>query len=250
MPQDKELTILYRDNEMVVVDKPPGMLVHRNGWDPKSPTCVNSLAGKLHRRVYSIHRLDRGTSGVLVFALSPQSAKRVADAFRNREVKKGYVAVVRGHLEEPRTVDTPIRKKNGKMFPAVTHFSPLSRCVIPEPVGPYEEAWFTLVEIDLETGRRHQARRHLNYIAHPVIGDKQHGDNRNNRFFAETFGCRELLLRAVSLEFPHPSTGAPVTAFAGVPMWWRELLEAAGLLPPKELLQEANVGVGELERND
>jgi tRNA pseudouridine65 synthase len=245
MEQQKELTILYQDEEILIVDKPPGMLVHRNAWDPHAPTCVNRLAGKLQQRVYNIHRLDRGTSGVLVLALSPESAKTVADAFRDRLVSKRYTAVVRGHLDAPRTVDIPIRKKNGKAFHAVTHVTPVASTVVPEPVGPYAEAWFSLVEIGLETGRRHQARRHLNYIAHPVIGDKQHGDNRNNRFFAERFGVRELLLRAVRLEFPHPRTGAPVTAFAGLPGWWRELLRAADLHPPEEFLREPSVEIGE-----
>jgi 23S rRNA-/tRNA-specific pseudouridylate synthase len=142
-------------------------------------------------------------------------------------------------------VGIPIRKKNGKALQAVTHVTPVASTVVPEPVGPYAEAWFSLVEIGLETGRRHQARRHLNYIAHPVIGDKQHGDNRNNRFFAERFGVRELLLRAVRLEFPHPRTGAPVTAFAGLPGWWRELLRAADLHPPEEFLREPSVEIGE-----
>ncbi|MFW5976006.1 MAG: hypothetical protein ACOCRY_01865 [Alkalispirochaetaceae bacterium] len=100
------------------------------------------------------------------------------------------------------------------------------------------------MEIDLETGRRHQARRHLNYVAHPVIGDKQHGDSRNNRFFAERFGVGELLLRAVSLEFPHPRSGGTVRAFAGLPSWWKELLKGVGFDPPEELLRDPSIEVG------
>ncbi|MFP4301314.1 MAG: pseudouridine synthase [Spirochaetaceae bacterium] len=244
MEQRRELTILFQDEDILIVDKPPGMLVHRNAWDPHSPTCVNALAGMVQRRVYNIHRLDRGTSGVLVFALSQESAKAVADAFRDRLVDKRYIAVVRGHLDKPRTVDTPLREKNGKVFNAVTHVTPLSSTVVPEPIGPYEEGWFSLVEMDLETGRRHQARRHLNYVAHPVIGDKQHGDSRNNRFFAERFGVGELLLRAVSLEFPHPRSGETVRAFAGLPSWWKELLTGVGFDPPEKLLRKPSIEVG------
>lgn len=241
MQQEQGLTILYQDEEILIVDKPPGMLMHPNAWDRGSETCTNTLAVELQRRVYNTHRLDRGTSGLLVFALSPESANSVADAFRDRRVSKGYIAVVRGHLEDPRRVDTPLRKKSGKLVDAVTHVSPLAQTSVPEPLGPYQEAWFSLVEIDLETGRRHQARRHLNYIAHPVIGDKQHGDSRNNRFFAERFGVEGLMLRAMRLEFPHPKTGGPMSAFAGLPDWWREPLAKAGLHPPEALLREPSV---------
>jgi tRNA pseudouridine65 synthase len=238
--EGRNATILYRDDHILIVDKPPGLLVHPNAWDPKAPTVVHSLAGALGRRVYNVHRLDRGTSGVVVFALTRESAKALADQFKSRTVKKRYIAVVRGHLTEETLVDTPIREKNGKAFEALTRVRPLSRGVIEEPLGPFEEAWFSLVEIDLETGRRHQARRHLNYVSHPVIGDRQHGDRRNNRFFIERFGCRELLLRAITLEFNHPG-GERLRAFGGLPDWWRECLRAAGLEPPKELLREARI---------
>lgn len=179
----------------------------------------------------------------MLFALSAETARLLAESFRNREVKKRYVAVVRGHLEAALTVDTPIRNQKGKAFHAVSHVAPLAKTVIPEPIGDYAEAWFSLVEIELETGRRHQARRHLNYISHPVIGDRQHGDRRNNRFFLERFGCRELLLRAMSLEFTHPGTGQRIRAFGGLPDWWREVLGKVGVEPPERLLSEPGVTV-------
>lgn len=240
---NKDILILYQDQELLIVDKPPGMMVHRNAWAPNAPTCVNSLAGILQRRVYNVHRLDRATSGVMLFALNAETAKLLADRFRDREVEKRYVAIVRGHLEEAITVDTPIRNKKGKEFHAVSHIAPLAKTVVPEPLGDYPEAWFSLVELDLETGRRHQARRHLNYISHPVIGDRQHGDRRNNRFFSDRFGCQELLLRAISLEFTHPLTGRLVRVFGGLPHWWREPLDRVGLKPPEGLLMAPGVTV-------
>lgn len=239
--KDQELSILYQDAELLIIDKPPGMMVHRNAWEPNAPTCVNSLAGVLQQRVFNVHRLDRGTSGVMLFALSSETAKLLADRFREREVEKRYIAVVRGHLRDAVTVESPIRNKRGKEFHAVSHIAPLARTVVPRAVGDYPEAWFSLVEIGLETGRRHQARRHLNHIAHPVIGDRQHGDRRNNRFFAEHYECRELLLRATHLEFNHPISGQQVEVFGGLPDWWQEILEAIGLEPPEGLLRAVEV---------
>lgn len=241
-------TILYRDDRIVVIDKPPGVLVHRNGWEPEAPTCVHNLAGRLGRRVYNVHRLDRGTSGILVFALDGESSELLARQFRERRVEKRYIALVRGHCTETRRIDTPITDRRGRSRPAVTTVRPLSRTVVPEPVGPFSEAWFSLVELEIETGRHHQARRHLNYIAHPVIGDKQHGDSRNNRFITHRYGRGELLLRAVELRFDHPENGRRMRGFAGLPDWWRDLLHGIRLEPPRELLEEPGVRFHDSDR--
>ena len=244
---EREIRILYRDERLLLVDKPPGMMVHRNGWEPKAPSCVHNLAGILGRKILNVHRLDRATSGVMVFALDPDAADAVAAQFREREVRKRYISVVRGHLTERREINTPLKDRRGRELPARSVVVPICRTIVPEPVGAYREAWYSLVEIEIESGRRHQVRRHLSSIAHPVVGDKEHGDGKNNRLVAGRFGTGELLLRAVSLRFRHPDGEKAVYASAGLPEWWRDLLVAMEIDAPEWIEQEGRV---ELEPAD
>ncbi len=125
--------------------------------------------------------------------------------------------------------------------PSTTAVRPIARAVLHEPVGRYDEGWFTLVGVDLLTGRMHQARKHLHHIDHPVIGDKKHGDPAQNRFFAQRLGAPGLFLRAYRLRFRHPVTGLSVEACAGLSEAWIRVAAALGLEIPADLPREASV---------
>ena len=242
---DLEPRILYRDRAIVVVDKPSGLLVHPNPHERGARTCLWLLRDCLGADVHTVHRIDRGTSGLVLFAMARESASLLSAQFRDRSVAKQYLALVRGHILEPRTIDLPVPRDIGlDPVPSSSYVTPLSRAVLHEPVGRYPEGWFTLVLIDLLTGRMHQARKHLHHIDHPVIGDKKHGDRAQNRFFSERFGQAELLLRAYRLRFTHPLTGDPVQACAGFPESWLRVADSLGLEIPADLPREPFVSTG------
>ena len=233
---DLEPRILYRDEAIVLVDKPPGLLVHPNPHERGAPTCLWILRDLVGGELRTVHRIDRGTSGLVLFAVTQESASLLAAQFRERSIVKQYLAIVRGHLLAARTIDLPVPRDLGsEPVPSSTLVRPLARAVVHEPVGRYDEGWFTLVEVDLLTGRMHQARKHLHHIDHPVIGDNKHGDPAQNRFFEQRFGGRELFLRAYKLGFNHPVTGRTVEACAGLPGRWLRVAASLGLEVPVDL---------------
>lgn len=242
---EDELRILYTDDDIAIIDKPGGLIVHPNKYARREPNLVNIVGGRLQRRIYTVHRLDRGTSGLMLFTLSSEAAGELSRQFRSRAVEKDYIAVVRGHPPAEGTIDKPLRHEKGdeEERTAETRFERLATSDLDIPVGPYETAWFALVRLKLVTGRPHQARRHLRSITHPVIGDQRHGDRENNRYLWERLGGRYMLLRALRLAFDHPGTGARVTAWAGLsPVWHSALAELELALPP-ELSPSAEVTV-------
>lgn len=241
--------ILHDDDEMVIVEKPAGYLIHPNKFDPGSPTCINYLGGRLGTRIFVVHRLDRAVSGVMVFAKSRAAAKALADQFRERAVDKTYIALVRGSVEEPLVIDEPLESgaagpglaPTGEKVPATTSVRPLSTTSIDVAVGPYEESWYSLVEVHLHTGRFHQARKHLRRATHPIIGDRKHGDNKHNRYFQEQYGTRTLFLRSAELRFENPGRTTRVAARVGIPEEWVPILDDLGLAVPEQLREEPEV---------
>ena len=217
------LPVLFRDDRLLAVDKPSGLLVHR-GWGGDRVTALDLARRIAGRRVYPVHRLDRGTSGVLVFALDPEAARKLGAAFADCGVEKVYLALVRGRAPEELVVDHPIpRTAGGPRVPAVTAVRRLGLAE-PEPGRLY-----SLVEARPETGRLHQVRRHLKHIAHPVIGDVEYGKGEHNRFFRERYGLHRLALHALGLALPHPETGERLHLAAPVPADLAGPLAALGL---------------------
>jgi len=217
--------ILYRDDDIIAIMKPSGLPVHKGAGDPADAATALRDARRLAKcRVYPVHRLDRATSGVLLFALSPESAARMNDAFTNRLVTKSYLAIVRGTAPAEEIVDHPLAeepdRRNGHVRgperEAVTAFRRLASVELPVAVGRYPSARYSLVEAKPLTGRRHQIRRHLKHLSHPIVGDTTYGDGRHNRLFREMFGSGTLLLSAVEIAFPHPGSGAPLAVTAPV----------------------------------
>lgn len=216
------LTILYEDDILLAIDKPAGLLVHRTKLDAReSRFALQVLRDQVGFRVWPIHRLDKPTSGILLFAKSAEVARDLSDLFAGRDVQKTYTALVRGWTADERRIDHPLkeirdRTTDGKVRPdkpaqdAVTVFRTLGTCEVCRPVGRYPTARYSLVEIQPETGRKNQIRRHFKHIFHPVIGDRKFGDRAHNAFFREELGVHRLLLAAIRLQFDHPLSGERV----------------------------------------
>lgn len=232
--------ILYLDDWLVAVDKPAGLLVHRSDIDRRETRYAMKLVrDRLGRRVYPVHRLDKPTSGVLAFALDPDTARRMSEQFTAGTVKKSYLAVVRGHTALADTIDYPLveeldaiadklARRDKPAQPAVTRYRRLAVAELPFPVGRYASCRYSLLEVSPKTGRKHQIRRHMKHIFHPIVGDTSHGDGRHNRFFREHFGCTRLLLSAVGLAFAHPHTGAELALAAPLDESFHAVLEGLG----------------------
>ena len=205
------LVILHRDERLLAVDKPSGMLVHR-GWGRADVVLVDQVRELLDVDVvHPVHRLDRGTSGVVLFALDPEAAKFVSYQFDRGFVRKGYLALVRGELEDPMTIDHPIpRRPDGPRVPAVTHVT----CLASAATTP---RYVSLVGATPETGRFHQIRRHLKHISFPVIGDTTYGKGKINRAMTNRYGLARLALHARTLEVRHPDSNEDLRFEAPLP---------------------------------
>ena len=205
------LPVLYQDDRLVAIDKPSGLVVHRSQQAQDSVNCIGLLRRQLGRFLFAVHRLDRGASGVLVFALDREAGQALSAAFAERQIEKQYLALVRGYLPEDGLIDSPLRGLGGAgPQPAETRFTRLATTEIPHPVRPHPTARYSLVRAEPSTGRTHQLRRHFAHIRHPIVGDANHGDGHHNRLFRHEFGCRRLVLHAERLALPDPTTGDPL----------------------------------------
>ncbi len=196
---------------MVAINKPHGLLVHR------SPIAANVeefalqlLRDQLNRRVFPVHRLDRKTGGVLLFAVSKDVEKLMQQQFYENRVDKKYLAIVRGYTPDEEEIDYPLRKENGTLQEAFTKYKTLARAELDVPLGSHPTSRYSLVEANPQTGRMHQLRKHFSHIFHPIIGDRTHGCNKQNKLFAERWELDTMLLHASLLSFDHPVTGLPV----------------------------------------
>ena len=212
------LGILHQDDALIFVNKPSGMLVHR-GWGKDGTPALQVLRDQIGQRIFPVHRLDRATSGVLVFARSSEVARDLKDLFDSHRVTKRYLALCRGHAIQRMRIEHALAKEPDKpRVPAVTDVRLL---------GSFER--YGLVEALPLTGRTHQIRRHLKHIAHPIIGDVRYGKGEHNRYFRERFGFHRLALHCESLTLQHPRTGATLCIHAPLPSDFRDLLRTMGL---------------------
>ena len=218
------LELLHRDPWLAAFNKPSGMIVHR-GW-ARDPVVAVDLAHELiGARVWPIHRLDRGTSGALLFALDADSARALSESFERGEVRKRYVALVRGIAPEDLLIDHPLRRvddKSSERRPASTRIRRLAL---------FER--YSLVEAIPLTGRTHQIRRHLKHASLPIIGDVRYGKGEHNRMFRARFGLHRLALHAIELALPHPQREAELCVHAPLPT------DLAGPLAAMQLLSSA-----------
>jgi tRNA pseudouridine65 synthase len=238
------LDILYRDDFLVAINKPAGLLVHRSDIDRhETRFAVQLLRDQIGQRVHPAHRLDKATSGVLLFALDADSAREVGGQFERNEVRKQYLAVVRGWPPEAGVIDHPLSRQfddYGRKFspggapeplPAVTGYRRLATVELPEAVDRYPTSRYALVELQPTTGRQHQLRRHMKHIAHPIIGDANWGKEIHNRFFQQRFGCHRLLLACTRLELRHPQHGRALSIVAPLEDSFASMVLALGWNP-------------------
>jgi tRNA pseudouridine65 synthase len=209
------IPILYQDEHMVFVNKPSGLLVHRSTISEDKIFLVQQLRDQLCQRVYTVHRLDRATSGVMVFGFSSEAAQRLSAQFEQRLVAKRYHAMVRGFVPDQGVIDYPLGEAPSKpLQDAVTQYRRLATVELPYAVGRYATARYSWVEVSPLTGRMHQIRKHFSHMRHPIIGDVNYGDNKHNRFAREQLGLSRLMLFAQQLVLTHPYTGERLAATA------------------------------------
>ena len=187
------IPILFSNENFIVVDKPPGVSVHRNHFFPDETPVLQRLRDQINREVWPVHRLDRQTSGCLIFALQKKEIQGLSEKLQHG--KEQYWAFVRGnfpHKERVR-VNTPIANKRGKLQTAISFVTCMARSVQPR---------CSLLLVEPQTGRNHQVRRHVRDLHHPILHDGDHGDARVNRFWRENHNLNRLALHAGVIELP------------------------------------------------
>jgi tRNA pseudouridine65 synthase len=239
------LEIIYEDAWYVAINKPNGLLVHRTRIaEEKKEFALQILRDQLGYRLHPLHRLDRGTSGVLLFGKTPEATAPIVKAFSESLPDKTYFAIVRGYAPESGTIDSPIRPDKDhphkEAQEAITHFTRLATVELPIPVGRYPSARYSLVKIKPETGRMHQIRKHFAHLRHYIIGDKKHGDWRHNLMFLEQLESPSLLLHAASLRFEHPFTSETIAIKADIPENMRRLCQRFNWESGLETARESN----------
>ncbi|MEC7905967.1 MAG: pseudouridine synthase [Verrucomicrobiota bacterium] len=235
---ESPLDILYQDASYVVVNKPSGLLVHRSNLDAtETRFAVQLLRDQLGRWVFPAHRIDKPASGALLFALDEEALTRATAMFSDNRINKKYLAIVRGFSPESGIINRPLRKlrdgnrksKSKDAQPSETRFSSLKYSELKYPTGRYQTTRYSLVSLTPRTGRRHQLRRHLAGINHPIIGDTTHGDYRQNTSFRERNGFLRLFLHASDLAFTCPFTDEPLSFKAPIPSDFHDAIKACGL---------------------
>lgn len=226
------LEILFEDDDLIAVNKPSGLLVHPSWIAPRgTPNLASMLKQYLQSSPYTIHRLDRPTSGVILFGKNKEIAQLMNVLFAERKVHKTYLCMCRGYVPEQGVIDYALKEKLDKIADkhadqdkpaqeAVSRYKLLATAEVDMAVGRYERSRYSLVEVKPETGRKHQIRRHMKHIFHPIMGDSKHGDGKHNKALRERFDMQRLMLMATELSFEHPRTAerldlaAPVDAYS------------------------------------
>nr|WP_283777847.1 tRNA pseudouridine(65) synthase TruC [Sansalvadorimonas sp. 2012CJ34-2] len=234
------MDILYQDHCLIVVNKPSGLLVHRSMIDRHETRFAMQLVrDQIGQHVFPLHRLDKPTSGVLVFALSSDTARGMGQQFEQGAVEKTYLAVVRGTAPESGIIDHALKEKHDKMTDrkackdkpaqeAISEFRRLETVELPVSVDRYPTSRYSLVEVKPKTGRKHQIRRHMKHIAHPVIGDPKYGKSIHNHFFAKEFGASRLMLACTEMSLLHPKNGERLVFQAPLDQAFTNLFEQFG----------------------
>ncbi|MFY0601359.1 MAG: pseudouridylate synthase [Cyclobacteriaceae bacterium] len=206
------LPIVYQDQHIIAINKPHGLLVHRSGIaNDATEFALQLLRNQINQKVYPAHRLDRKTSGVLIFALTSEADTAMQMLFQERKINKTYLLVARGYTDDEGTIDYPLRRDDGRTQNAITRYKTLDRFEIKVPFGKHSTSRYSLVEAYPETGRMHQIRKHFAHIFHPIIGDRAHGCNKQNKLFKDRWQMETMLLHASSVHFTHPILEEEVT---------------------------------------
>ena len=234
-------SILYLDEYFVAINKPAKLLTHPGRIDKNESKCAMKLLRNLLKQwVYPVHRLDKPTSGVLLFALSSEAAAKIGEQFSRNEVNKEYIALVRGYTEASAVINKSLKDIWDKMTDhpsmkdkpardAITSYQTIAKTEIDIPVRPYPASRYSLVRVFPKTGRQRQIRRHFKSIFHPIIGDVKHGDGAHNKMFRQHFDLDRLMLHASNLTFIHPYTTKQTEISAPTPSNFSNILKQLGL---------------------
>lgn len=224
------LEIVYQDEHLIAINKPHDLLVHRSSIaKDENVFALQLLRDQIGKHVSPVHRLDRKTSGVLLFAFEKDVEIAMHQQFQNGLVTKKYLAIVRGYTPDTMDIDYPLAKENGTLQDAFTAFSTLKRAEIDVAFGKHQTSRYSLIEARPTTGRMHQLRRHFAHIFHPIIGDRAHGCNKQNKLFKDTWDMMTMLLHASELQFMHPVTNQTTQINAGLQPQFNQVMEMMGL---------------------
>ncbi|MDO6514366.1 pseudouridine synthase [Neptuniibacter sp. 2_MG-2023] len=232
------LNILFEDDDIIALNKPSGLLVHPSWIAPRGTPNLASMLKEYFNggSPYTIHRLDRPTSGVILFGKNKEIAQKMNLLFAERKVEKTYLCMVRGYTPEADLIDYALKEELDKIADkhaskdkeaqeAVSEYRRLATVELDIPVGRYEKSRYSLVEVKPKTGRKHQIRRHMKHIFHPIIGDTNHGDNKHNKSFRENFDLQRLMLMASNIKFEHPVTQQMMDISAPVDQYTDQLFK-------------------------
>lgn len=220
------LEILYQDAYLIAVNKPVGLLVHRTKIaEEEDEFLLQKLRDQTGKFLYPVHRLDRPTSGIVVFGLNQETASKLAKLFASHEITKEYIALVRGWFPDEVNLDYPVKNEKGNSREAMTHFEAIDQFELPIPTDRYPTTRFSTVKCLPQTGRWHQLRQHLAHLRHYIVNDRVHGDGKCNKIFTEKIGVREMFLHARALTFVHPETNESLEILAEIPSHWNFLNE-------------------------
>ncbi|CAM3633662.1 pseudouridine synthase [Mucilaginibacter galii] len=223
------LSVLYQDNDLIAINKPHGLLVHRSSIAADAEEfALQLLRDQINQQVFPAHRIDRKTGGVLLFALNKTTEIAMQQQFAANQVHKTYLAILRGHTPESGEIDYALRKENGTLQNAFTAYKTLARAELPVALGKHPTSRYSLVEAKPTTGRMHQLRKHFAHIFHPIIGDRTHGCNKQNKLFTETWDLNTMLLHARTLTFNHPLSNEEVTIAAPLQPEFLRMMELMG----------------------
>ena len=224
------MQIIYQDDFIVAVNKPNGLLVHRTSIAADaSEFALQMVRDQLGRKVYPVHRLDRKTSGVLLFAFSSELTAIFQKTLENETTEKRYLAIVRGFFQDELFLDYPLTNDDGKIQEAQTFFKCLFKSELSIPFGKHPTSRYSLIEAIPKTGRMHQIRKHLNHLRHPIIGDRPWGCNKQNKLFLEKWELNNMLLHAESLKFKHPLSFKEIELKAELPTEFCRIKEILNL---------------------
>ena len=201
------MEILFQDDHLIAVNKPAGLLVHRSSIAKDATEfALQKTRDFVGKEVHPIHRLDRKTSGVLLFTFDKNTLHSMQNLFNEGKVRKEYHAIVRGFTDDSGKIDYALVNDKGLTQSARTIYTTHKKWEITKSFGRYKTSRYAYVHVFPETGRMHQIRKHFAHIFHPIIGDRPHGCNKQNRFFKREFNLMEMLLHAKSYSFEHPVT--------------------------------------------
>lgn len=230
MADREPVRVIFEDDQIVVLDKPAGLISHRSALARfEKDFFIDEARALVGRTIYLAHRLDRATSGIVICAASKEVAAMLGQQFMGRGIVKTYLAVTRGYIPESGEctgmLDAP---QNPEPKEALTRYRRLATIELPIPIARWPTSRYSLVEVQPETGRYQQIRRHLRDLSHPIAGDSAHGDGRHNRNLRIHFGLDRMLLHSWRLSFDHPADGRRMTLSAPLDRKWRRIIDAFG----------------------